>query len=296
MTCAANPIFMTDASGTIIWINAAFTGLSGYTAADALGRKPSMLKSGRQDAMFYASLWKTILAGEVWQGEVVDRHKDGSAYIIEEVITPLFDRDRKITHFLVIQHDITQQKQRSRHERHLAYHDALTDLPNRALFQDLHRKAVASAGHTARLIATLFLDLDRFRAANDRYGHNLGDRLLGAVGKRLRSAVRATDIVARIGGDEFAVLVTDLATANAVRVLAEKIVASLCRPFVLEGQQVGIGVSVGIAMYPADGNAAEDLLDRADQAMYLAKAAGGATFRFYQDLAVIAPSIAGAPP
>ena len=286
LACAANAVFITDEVGQIIWINGAFTRLTGYTLEDTVGHTPGMLKSGRQNDEFYATLWQTILAGQTWQGEIVDQHKDGTNYTVDEVITPLFDDKGVIKHFLAVQHDITLTKQQSEHDRHLAYHDILTGLPNRALFLDVTRKAIAHANRTLRVFATLFLDLDGFKLINDQFGHHVGDQLLQAVAERLRGTVRDADTVARFGGDEFAILISDLVDNCTVTALAEKLIESIARPFVFRGQRIDVRISIGIAMYPADGDDAETLLMHADKAMYEAKSYGGNDVRFHhQDLA-----------
>ncbi len=288
LACAANAIFITDEVGQIIWINDAFTRLTGFSAEDTLGRTPAMLKSGRQNEAFYAGLWQTILSGQTWKGEVVDQHKNGSQYTIDEVITPLFDAHGVITHFLAVQHDITQQKQQSQREHHLAYHDPLTGLPNRTLFLDVQTKAISHARRTQRMLATLFLDLDGFKQINDRLGHAVGDQLLRAVGDRLRAGVRDDDAVARFGGDEFAVLIADLQDAAIAATLARKLVDSISLPFILRGQIVHVGMSVGIALYPTDGEDAETLLANADKAMYQAKCHGGSNYQFYDAAIAVA--------
>jgi diguanylate cyclase (GGDEF)-like protein len=226
-------------------------------------------------------MWQTILAGQVWKGEVVDRRKDGSLYTVEEVITPLFDKDGVITHFLALQHDITQRKKESERDHYLAYHDVLTGLPNRASFLDVQHKAISHAKRSQQMIATLFLDLDGFKPVNDAFGHHMGDQLLIAVAERLRATVRQADAVARFGGDEFAVLITNIMDINIAATLAHKLIDILSKPFVLRGQKFNVHASVGIAIYPADGENPEALLTHADKAMYQAKSEGGNTFRFY---------------
>lgn len=280
---AANPIFITNNSGHIIWVNTAFSERSGYSQAEAAGQTPSFLKSGNHDASFYRDLWRTILAGRVWRGEVVERRKDGSLYTADEIITPLKDDEGIITHFIAIQNDITQRKQEAEREHFLAYHDSLTGLYNRVLFLDLLQRAVARSARGSNPFALLFLDVDNFKLVNDTFGHDTGDRLLAAIAERLSAAVRkATDIVARLSGDEFAILQADLADPQAALSLGRKLLASISQPFVLEGLRVQSGVSIGIAIYPAHGETPEDLLRNADTAMYLAKKSGRGTLHLYE--------------
>lgn len=281
LTTIANAIFITDADGKIIWVNDAFCRLSGYTQQDTVGRTPAMLSSGQLSQSVYADLWQTIRSGQVWQGEMIDQRKDGSTYTVEQVITPLRDTQGAVTHFIAIQHDITQRKQQSEREHHLAYHDVLTGLANRAAFHEIEQKAISQAKRTQRMLATLFVDLDGFKPVNDRLGHHTGDQLLAAVAERLRSAVRQTDTIARFGGDEFAILVTDLQDGNVAVALARKLIDALAQPFALRGQQIRITASVGIALYPADGNDTETLLINADKAMYQAKCRGGNHYQVY---------------
>jgi diguanylate cyclase (GGDEF)-like protein/PAS domain S-box-containing protein len=281
LAAIANAIFITDAEGKIIWVNDAFCRLSGYPQQEAVGRTPAMLSSGQQSQSVYADLWQTIRSGQVWQGELIDQRKDGSTYTVEQVITPLRDAQGAITHFIAIQHDITQRKQQSEREHHLAYHDVLTGLANRAAFRETEQKAISQAKRTQHMLATLFVDLDGFKPVNDRLGHHTGDQLLAAVAERLRGAVRQTDTIARFGGDEFAILVTDLQDGNVAVALARKLIDALAQPFALRGQQIRITASVGIALYPADGNDTETLLINADKAMYQAKCRGGNHYQLY---------------
>jgi diguanylate cyclase len=285
LASTASAILITDRSGEIIWINDAFSRLTGYLPEDVIGRTPAVLQSGKQSYAFYSELWKTILEGNVWQGEVVDQRKDGSLYTVDEIITPLFDQQGGITHFIAIQHDITQQKKSSERDHHLAYHDALTDLPNRLHFLDLQQQAISYARRTQNMVATLFLDLDRFKPVNDMLGHHTGDLLLSAVAERLRSAVRQADVVARFGGDEFAVLLTNLPDADIAVGLAGKLLEVLARPFVLRGEKIEISASIGIALYPADGEDPDTLLMNADKAMYQAKCRGGNRYQLYGETA-----------
>lgn len=275
LTAIANAILITDSGGKIVWVNDAFCKLSGYSHEDAVGRTPALLHSGRQDRDFYTQLWKTVQSGQVWQGELTDRRKDGSTYTVDEIITPLHDEHGAISHYIAVQHDITQWQQQREHEHHLAYHDPLTGLANRAALREAQNRAIAQAKRSALTLATLFIDLDGFKPINDSMGHHTGDQLLTAVAERLRGATRQTDTIARFGGDEFALLVTDLRKVADVEGLAGKLCETLARPFALRGGQVKISASIGIALYPDNGTDADALLISADKAMYQAKCRGG---------------------
>ncbi len=290
MAAIANAIFITDSDGKIVWVNDAFCRLSGYTAQEALGRTPALLQSGRHNRAFYAQLWRTIRAGQVWQGEIDDVRKDGSGYTVDEVITPLHDAQGTITHFVAIQHDITQRKAQIEREHQLAYHDALTGLPNRAALREAQQRAISQARRKQHMLATLFIDLDGFKPVNDSLGHHIGDQLLAAVAERLRGAVRQVDTIARFGGDEFAVLVSELQSAQVAEALARKLLDALAQPFALRGRQVRISASIGIALYPGDGEDAETLLINADKAMYQAKCHGGNHYQRYDPAPPRAPA------
>jgi diguanylate cyclase (GGDEF)-like protein/PAS domain S-box-containing protein len=273
MASVANPIFITDAAGVIVWTNRAFANLCGYPPRDILGRTPHFLNSGMHGEDFYAELWRTISAGQVWQAETTDRHRDGSLYVVDETITPLKNGRGKICYFVAVLNDITQRKREADQDHHLAYHDPLTGLPNRRHFESDLRHTLARLG--AGAAAVIFLDLDKFKPVNDSLGHAVGDLLLGSVAARLRAALREEDLVARVGGDEFAILLHQHAPPPVAAALAAKLVRSVSQPYALEGHAVEIGASAGIACAPVDGASATVLLARADAAMYDAKAAGG---------------------
>ena len=230
------------------------------------------------------STWQPITRTAVsnWRGEIIERRKDGSLYTTDEVISPLRDDNGTVTHFVAVQHDITLRKQEAERERFLAYHDALTGLCNRVFFLDLVQQAIWRSRRSMHPLALLFLDLDHFKLVNDTSGHETGDRLLVLVAERLGAAVRkTTDAVARLSGDEFAILQTDVNDPQAALSLANKLLLSISQPFVLKGRKVHIGVSIGIAIFPTDGELPEELLRNADKAMYLAKNRGGGNCQFY---------------
>ena len=277
----ATAIFITDRSGKIIWANNAMSQLCGFDVEAMVGAAPSLLNSGEQGNPFYDHLWQTLESGNVWQGEIVDRRKDGSLYTVDEIITPLLDRHGVITHFIAIQHDITRNKEEHEREHRMAYQDFLTGLPNRARFFVFYEDAVAHAASAGQVLATLFIDLDNFKPVNDMLGHGAGDELLVAVAERLRAGVRQADLVARVGGDEFAIVLIDLPDLSMARVLAQKLLEAMAQPFVVQGKRVGISASIGIATFPRDGVTSGVLLNRADAAMYRAKCLGGNNLAFY---------------
>lgn len=278
---AGNSILITDRSGRIEWVNQAFSRLTGYSAKEAIGQTPRLLKSDKQDAAYYQQLWATILSGEVWSHETEERHKDGSLYTVQQTITPIQDETRTITHFISIQEDISAQKVAEQRIQHMAHYDALTGLPNRSLFFDRLKQATVLSKRTSTDVALLFLDLDRFKPVNDTYGHAVGDALLKAVADRLLSCVRESDTVARIAGDEFTVILSHIANRNDATLVAEKIIRSISEPFLLNGHTIQIGASIGIALYPDNAQDEQELVRLADEAMYSAKHHGRNTYRFH---------------
>lgn len=281
----ANAVFITDKAGHIVWVNDAFSRLSGYTETEVIGSSPTILNSGKQSHMFYSDLWHTILLGKTWRGIVVDRRKDGMLYTADEIITPLVDDEGNITHFIAIQHDITPRSQEHERESFLAYHDVLTGLSNREYFLSKQQQAMYQASRNHQMVGLLFLDLDRFKLINDTLGHTVGDALLVAVAERLRSAVRKDDVVARFGGDEFAILVSEIHDIQVVLTLARKLLEVLSHQFVLGGHTIHTYASIGIAIYPNGSDDPEALLAQADQAMYQAKKDGGNRFQLYAPVA-----------
>jgi len=281
LTCG---ILITDHNGIICWSNAGLSRMTGYSAEELHGQSTAIFHSGMQDAVFYHDLWSTILAGDTWRGTVANRRKDGSSYYADELIMPIFEASGGLSHFVALQLDLAPAGEIEVEQRWLAYHDSLTRLPNRARFMECLRQSIADGIERNSLFSVMFLDLDRFKPVNDRYGHHIGDLLLQAIANRMRAALRRTDIIARLGGDEFTVIARNLREPGQGRVLAQKIIDSLIRPFRLEHHLIEVGVSVGVAEFPADGCDGEGLLECADMAMYSAKAAGGSRLCLYRDL------------
>jgi diguanylate cyclase (GGDEF)-like protein/PAS domain S-box-containing protein len=412
LEAAANAIVITDSHGTIIWVNHAFTTMTGYSREEALGNNPRLLKSGEQSVSYYANLWSTISSGKVWRGEIVNQRKDGTSYTEEMTITPvtrdvgnpdnyfvaikqdvterkrseeelyrahqmlqtllntipqrvfwkdrncsyvgcnrafatdaglndpaeiigksdfdlvwsetaevyrtddklvmeqgsaklgyeeiqdrpdggrvwlrtsklpLSDREGKVTGVIGTYEDITDRKVAEDRVQYLAYYDALTGLPNRALLQDRLAKALASARRRKDRVALLFLDLDRFKDINDSLGHSVGDLLLQEVAERLKKWSREQDTVARVGGDEFVIVLTAAKDGADAAVAAERLVHAMSAAIVVQGRTLSVGCSLGISIFPEHGADSETLIKNADAAMYCAKENGGHNFKFFTD-------------
>lgn len=274
-------IIVTDAQGVIEYANPKFCQTTGYTLEEVLGQTPRILKSGCLDEAFYRELWRTILAGEEWHGVFHNRTKGGELLWELGSISPIRDDAGVVTHFVSVKEDFTEIKRMQDRMDHLAHHDQLTGLPNRTLFYDRLQQALVLARRREQQLALFYLDLDGFKAVNDRHGHEEGDHLLKMVAQRLASCVRESDTVARMGGDEFTVLLLDPAGAEAAQRVACVILELLSRPFVHEGVTSTLGVSIGISFYPQDGEDPDQLLFRADAAMYQVKNGSKNHFRFW---------------
>ncbi len=283
MGAAANAIVITDAVGRIAWVNDAFTRLSGYSLDEAAGETLRLLRSGEQTDSFYHELWTTIQAGRVWRGELIERRKDGSLYTVEQTITPMRDRGGRINHFVAVHEDITERKKAEAQVRYLSSYDALTGLPNRGLFRQKLIQAIARGEATEQPLAVLFLDLDHFNRVNDTMGHELGDRLLRAIVDRLAICTRSADTLARVGGDEFAVILTEAAGSEAVAAQARRLLAAVTDPYEIEGHHIQVGGSVGVALYPEDAVDPDQLIKNADTAMYGAIREAPNGYRFFSN-------------
>jgi diguanylate cyclase (GGDEF)-like protein/PAS domain S-box-containing protein len=280
LDAAANPVLITERTGCIVWINKAFCLLSGYSKPELVGKTPHLLSSGRQSTTFYRDLWMTILAGLTWQGEMVERRKDGGSCTINQVITPVLDHHGAVTHFIAILHNFRIMDEERAAMQQLAFHDALTGLPNRSLFLSLLKQAINNASKHQQSLALMFIDLDHFKSVNDTLGHACGDKLLVAVAERLGQSVRRSDVVSRLSGDEFAILITCMDQPDQVEALGNKLVAAINQPFMIDTHRIDAHISVGISLFPTDGASVEDLLGQADSAMYQAKRTGGNACRF----------------
>ena len=280
---AADGVMITDKNGVIEYVNPAFTQITGFSRLELLGKTPSVLKSHKQSPSFYRRLWNIITRGEIFSEVIINRRKDGSLYYEEKTITPQKDHHGNITHYISTGKDITERMMDRERLYHLAHHDTLTGLPNRALFLDRLDQTISRMRWRDRQVGVMFLDMDRFKVINDTLGHGVGDKLLQSMSQSLLDCVREGDTVARLGGDEFAIILNDLATQEDIPPIAEKILHTLRKPFVVDERELFVTISIGISLFPDDGDSGQTLLKKADAAMYHAKAMGKNTFQFYGD-------------
>ncbi|MGP9665357.1 EAL domain-containing protein [Halomonas sp. AOP22-C1-8] len=275
-------IIITDADARIEFVNPAFTHLTGYTLDDVLGKSPSVLGSGRQDATFYKQLWNTLKTDGYWRGEVWNRRKSGELYLERLTITAICDDQGITQHYAGLFSDITHMRENEEQIRHLAYYDVLTRLPNRRLLEDRITLAIRHAHRTSEQLAVMFIDLDHFKQVNDTLGHALGDDLLLSVAERMANRLREDDTLARLGGDEFIALLPNINGFCEASSVAKRLIEAVSAPYSLQGHNFRIGSSIGISLYPDDGSTPEILIQHADAAMYRAKHEGRNTYRLFQ--------------
>lgn len=278
---AREGMVITDAEGIIVDVNTAFTEVTGYARAEALGNNPRLLKSGRHDAAFYAEMWRQLLATGRWRGEIWNRRKDGTIYPELLSIAAVLDPKGRTTHYIGNFLDISELKAAEEKLRQLAHFDPLTGLPNRALLMDRLRLGLKQTQRRERLLAVCFLDLDGFKPINDRFGHDAGDRVLVEIARRLSVSLRSGDTVARIGGDEFVLLLVDLATVAELEQILSRLFATLHEPLVVATEKTSVGASIGVTLYPLDDTDPDGLLRHADHAMYRAKQTGRGRYEIF---------------
>jgi diguanylate cyclase (GGDEF)-like protein/PAS domain S-box-containing protein len=279
-------VLITDKDGRMDYVNPAFCLATGYEQREVIGENPRLLKSGQHSSEFYAEMWKRIKQGENFQDLFINRRKNGMLYYEEKTIAPLHDEDGKVTHFVSTGKDITESK-----ITRLAFYDPLTELVNRVLFLDRLEHEISHARRSKQTIAVMFLDLDGFKGVNDELGHEAGDQLLIEFSKRVSALMRRSDTFARIGGDEFAVLLKDIKNESDAEDVATKILQTMASEWIVDGKKVTIGVSIGISLYPSEEVDANGLLKKADQAMYEAKLGGRNRYSLYH--ATLNEEIAG---
>ena len=272
---AREGILITDTQGGIVDVNGAFTLITGYRKEDVLGRTPAILKSGQQNPEFYADMWRALLDKGHWYGEVWNRRKNGETFAELLTISAVHDKRGMATHYVGLFSDISAQKEHQRQLEHIAHYDALTGLPNRTLFSDRLRQAMAQAQRRGLRIALAYVDLDGFKAINDTYGHKVGDHLLIRIAQRMKESLREGDTIARLGGDEFVALLIDLPDNRASTPLVQRLLTATSQPVATDQDELQVSGSIGVTFYPqAEEIEADQLLRQADQAMYQAKLSG----------------------
>jgi diguanylate cyclase (GGDEF)-like protein/PAS domain S-box-containing protein len=267
-------IVVVDDRVKMVDANRAFCEMTGYSREELLGQNPNLLKSGHQPPEFYADMWKTLAADGAWRGEVWNRRKSGELYAEQLTISAVQDEFARVHHYVGVVSDITHLKHQQDRLERLAHHDALTMLPNRLLLADRLQQAIARSKRESKIGAVGFLDLDGFKPVNDRYGHGAGDSVLQEVASRIQKAIRECDTVARVGGDEFVVVLAPMTGIDECITAAQRILSVINRPIRLPEANVLVSTSIGLAIFPRDGSDGDTLVRHADQAMYFAKRAG----------------------
>jgi diguanylate cyclase (GGDEF)-like protein/PAS domain S-box-containing protein len=278
---AREGIVITDPSGRILDVNPAFSRISGHSRDEVLGKSWNLFASGLQNRSSHRNIRSGLSAKGAWAGEVLNRRKSGELYTARLDAVAVNDDAGTPKYYVGIFSDISELKQHERHLQHIAHHDALTGLPNRLLLTDRLSQAIALAKSAGRMLAVLYFDMDGFKPINDNHGHEMGDRMLNLIASRLSENLREDDTVARIGGDEFVVLLT-ISNVAECEAAARRLLDVINQPIMLDGHSLGLSASMGISLYPDDKNDDADILLRyADQAMYFAKAAGRNQFVFF---------------
>ncbi len=275
-------VLITDPQARIIEVNQAFCDITGYQREDVLGQTPTVLSSDRHGPELYEDLWRGLREHGHWAGEIWNRRRNGELFAEFLKINAVHDDQGQVVNYVGLFADITAQKSYQQHLERIAHFDALTGLPNRVLLADRLRQAMTRARRQQQFVAVAYIDLDGFKAINDQHGHDAGDRFLRAVGERMRSRLREWDTVARIGGDEFVVLLVDLPEGEILQELLERLSRALSEPLPLDALVLPVAASIGVSLYPQDTELeAEQLLRQADQAMYEAKHGGKGHIRYF---------------
>ncbi|GKT13024.1 MAG: two-component system, chemotaxis family, CheB/CheR fusion protein [Thiomicrorhabdus sp.] len=274
-------VVITSLDGKILDVNSAYTKITGYGHDELIGKNPHLLKSGRHDKDFYKKMWTEIIKNGSWSGEIWDRRKNGEVYPKWLMINAITDDKGQTTSYLGIFNDITKQKQTEEEIQHLAYYDALTNLPNRTLFKDRLSLCLSNAKRDSSEFALIFIDLDRFKIINDSLGHNAGDQLLEIIAERLQSIVRESDTVARLSGDEFAIILPDLRLPEDASIVAQTILSEIQKPCKIDNTTIQTNASIGISTFPNDGESTSSLIKYAELALYKTKETGRNGYQFF---------------
>ena len=276
-------IIVTDTDRNMMFVNPAFSAITGYSAAETLGKNPRLLHSSLMDEAFYQKMWRGISETGRWQGEVINQRRDGEKFVEWLSINTLKDQRGEASHYIAVFSDISERKSVEERLAYMAQHDFLTDLPNRLLLMDRLEQAIAHAEREQNKVAIMFLDLDTFKAVNDMLGHQIGDELLQEVANRIRSTARASDTVSRQGGDEFIIMLPEVENADAVASIAANLLEVIAAPYLINGNEIDVTTSIGISVFPEDGRDVNSLIKHADAAMYHAKENGRNNYQFFTD-------------
>jgi diguanylate cyclase (GGDEF)-like protein/PAS domain S-box-containing protein len=271
-------VMVTDADACILSINPAFTAITGYSEEEVLGKKPNILRTTFHNPDFYRNMWDELLTSGQWKGEIWNAAKSGNAFMMWQTISAVKNEEGRISHFVSVFFDITERKRHEDQIRYQAYHDTLTCLPNRRLFHDRLAMALLQARREGEVLAVMFLDLDHFKDVNDTLGHDVGDQLLQDVAARLQKCIRQGDTLSRFGGDEFVLILPKIKSAHNAQLFAQKVIQAFALPSLVAGHELDVKASIGISLYPKDGDEAQTLIKKADEAMYLAKQKGRNSF------------------
>ncbi|MBC7859693.1 MAG: EAL domain-containing protein, partial [Burkholderiaceae bacterium] len=288
-THAREGIMLSGADGNMIEVNDSFTRITGYARDEVLGRNPRMLQSGLQGPEFYSAMWRDLARDGYWDGEIWNRRKNGEVYAQMLTISAVRDDDGVAQHYVALFTDITPLKEHQQQLEHIAHYDALTSLPNRTLLADRLQRAMLHSARGDSSLAVVYLDLDGFKAINDKHGHDVGDNFLVAVGQRMKEALRAGDTLARIGDDEFVAVLVDLEQPRDCEPVLARLLAAAAAPATVGAAALQVSASIGVTLYPRDDSDADLLIRHADQAMYQAKQAGKNRYHLFdveQDTAV----------
>ena len=280
-TYAREGIMITKASGEIVDVNDTFSCITGYSHEEVMGKNPRLLKSGREGAEFYKEMWQSLLEKGHWYGEVSNRRKSGEVYIQMTSISAIYDEAGIVQSYVALFTDITTMKEHEKQLEYIAHYDALTSLPNRVLFADRLRQAMAQTERRKKELAVVYLDLDGFKVINDQYGHHVGDELLVIIAGRMKEALRQGDTISRLGGDEFVAVLSDLESQEECTPILDRLLFASSEPIVIDENIIQVSSSIGVTLYPRDGVDAEQLLRHADLAMYQSKQGGKNRYHFF---------------
>ena len=277
----ADSVLVTNKDGVVEYVNPAFEEITGFPRAEVIGKRNWLLRTEKKEGEYFEWVWKTIGAGHVFRDIFVGRKKDGSVFLEDKTITPVKDDTGTIAHFIATGKDITERMQMQGRLSYPAQQDILTELPNLSLCIDRLNHALQRKKEGGGILAVLAIDIDRFKSINASFSHDIGDQALQAISERLRRCVRDSDTVARIGGDEFAVILEDMPSTDFVAPVVRKILHVLAQPFDLGERQLRLATNIGVSLFPADGDDASVLIKQANLAMYRAKEQGSNSFKFY---------------